>query len=38
MDGRKAYIFTVTWGIETDTDDAEGRPVRRATHGLTARS
>jgi tRNA pseudouridine55 synthase len=27
MDGRKAYIFTVTWGIETDTDDAEGRPV-----------
>jgi tRNA pseudouridine55 synthase len=27
MDGRKAYLFTVTWGIETDTDDAEGRPV-----------
>lgn len=27
MDGRKAYVFTVTWGIETDTDDAEGRPV-----------
>ncbi|HEX8418302.1 MAG TPA: tRNA pseudouridine(55) synthase TruB [Methylobacterium sp.] len=27
MDGRKAYVFTVTWGIETDTDDAEGRPI-----------
>lgn len=27
MDGRKAYRFTVTWGIETDTDDAEGRVV-----------
>ncbi|WP_292506883.1 tRNA pseudouridine(55) synthase TruB [Methylobacterium sp.] len=27
MDGRKAYRFTVSWGIETDTDDAEGRPV-----------
>ena len=25
MDGRKAYRFTVRWGIETDTDDAEGR-------------
>src|SRR6476620_1578273 len=28
MDGRKAYVFTVTWGVETDTDDAEGRPVQ----------
>ena len=27
MDGRKAYRFTVRWGIETDTDDAEGKPV-----------
>jgi tRNA pseudouridine55 synthase len=27
MDGRKAYRFTVRWGIETDTDDAEGRAV-----------
>ena len=27
MDGRKAYVFAVTWGVETDTDDAEGRPV-----------
>ncbi|MDJ1158763.1 tRNA pseudouridine(55) synthase TruB [Chelatococcus sp. SYSU_G07232] len=25
MDGRKAYAFTVAWGAETDTDDAEGR-------------
>src|SRR3989337_1213115 len=27
MDGRKSYVFTVTWGVEPDTDDAEGRPV-----------
>ncbi len=27
VDGRKVYRFTVRWGIETDTDDAEGRPV-----------
>src|SRR5262249_4593306 len=27
MDGRKRYRFTVRWGIETDTDDAEGRAV-----------
>ncbi len=27
MDGRKAYRFTVRWGIETDTDDSEGKPV-----------
>ena len=25
MDGRKAYVFTVAWGVETDTDDAEGK-------------
>jgi tRNA pseudouridine55 synthase len=31
MDGRKSYVFTVAWGVETDTDDAEGRPVQ-ATH------
>ncbi len=24
MDGEKAYRFTVRWGIETNTDDAEG--------------
>jgi tRNA pseudouridine(55) synthase len=27
MDGRKSYVFTVAWGVETDTDDAEGKPV-----------
>src|SRR5262245_2812144 len=25
MDGRKIYRFTVRWGEERDTDDAEGR-------------
>src|SRR4029077_19767948 len=25
MDGRKIYQFTVRWGEERDTDDAEGR-------------
>ena len=28
MDGQKSYVFTVTWGVETDTDDAEGKPVQ----------
>ena len=27
MDGRKTYAFTVRWGEERDTDDAEGRMV-----------
>src|SRR5262245_5121934 len=27
MDGRKAYRFTVCWGEERDTDDADGRVV-----------
>jgi len=27
MDGRKIYQFTVRWGEERDTDDAEGRVV-----------
>ena len=27
MDGRKAYRFTVRWGIETDTDDSEGKEI-----------
>jgi tRNA pseudouridine55 synthase len=27
MDGRKAYRFTVRWGEETNTDDAEGEVV-----------
>ena len=28
QDGEKAYRFTVRWGVETDTDDAEGKVVR----------
>lgn len=31
QDGRKVYRFTIGWGTETDTDDAEGSPV--ATSG-----
>jgi tRNA pseudouridine55 synthase len=27
VDGEKCYRFTVRWGAETDTDDAEGRVV-----------
>lgn len=27
MDGKKIYRFEVLWGIETDSDDAEGEPV-----------
>src|SRR5258707_15235321 len=27
MDGRKRYRFTVRWGEERDTDDAEGRVI-----------
>jgi tRNA pseudouridine55 synthase len=27
MDGQKAYRFKVRWGVETDTDDSEGRPL-----------
>jgi tRNA pseudouridine55 synthase len=30
MDGRKIYQFTVRWGEERDTDDAEGRVVARS--------
>jgi tRNA pseudouridine55 synthase len=30
MDGRKTYQFTLRWGIETDTDDAEGSPVNES--------
>jgi len=28
MDGKKSYVFTVAWGVETDTDDAEGKPAQ----------
>jgi tRNA pseudouridine55 synthase len=27
VEGEKCYRFTVRWGVETDTDDAEGRAV-----------
>jgi tRNA pseudouridine55 synthase len=30
MDGEKAYRFTVRWGIETDSDDADGKPVAQS--------
>ena len=28
QDGAKAYRFTVRWGVETDSDDADGKVVR----------
>jgi tRNA pseudouridine55 synthase len=28
MDGEKAYRFTVSWGVETTTDDTEGTPTQ----------
>src|SRR5918999_3835074 len=31
MDSRKVYLFTVRWGEERDTDDAEGRVVLGST-------
>lgn len=27
MDGEKAYVFTVKWGEETDSDDSEGKVI-----------
>ncbi|MCX5513783.1 tRNA pseudouridine(55) synthase TruB [Kaistia algarum] len=32
MDGRKVYSFSVRWGEETATDDAEGDIVARSDH------
>jgi tRNA pseudouridine55 synthase len=32
VDGRKTYVFTVRWGEERDTDDAEGRVVATSEH------
>ena len=45
QDGRKVYRFTVRWGAETDTDDADGtvtatseeRPEAEAIHALLPR-
>jgi tRNA pseudouridine55 synthase len=28
QDGEKAYLFTVRWGVETDTDDSDGKATR----------
>jgi tRNA pseudouridine55 synthase len=36
MDGRKRYSFTVRWGEERDTDDAEGRVVNASDTRPTA--
>ncbi|MEM9357543.1 MAG: tRNA pseudouridine(55) synthase TruB, partial [Pseudomonadota bacterium] len=30
MEGEKAYQFTVRWGAETETDDAEGRIIQKS--------
>ncbi|MEF3368076.1 tRNA pseudouridine(55) synthase TruB [Methylocystis sp. 9N] len=30
QDGEKAYKFTVRWGVETDTDDSDGRVMRES--------
>src|SRR5690606_7313344 len=37
VDGAKAYEFTVRWGIETDTDDAEGRVAETSDRRPTQR-
>ena len=36
MDGRKLYRFTVRWGEERDTDDAEGRVIAQSDHRPSA--
>jgi len=36
VDGRKTYRFTVRWGEERDTDDAEGRAVATSHNRPTA--
>ena len=36
MEGRKIYRFTVRWGEERDTDDAEGRVAAGSTERPTA--
>jgi tRNA pseudouridine55 synthase len=32
QDGEKSYRFTIAWGAETDSDDAEGRVIARSEH------
>jgi tRNA pseudouridine55 synthase len=36
MEGKKIYRFEVAWGVETDTDDAEGSPVATTDHRPSA--
>ena len=36
MDGEKAYRFTVTWGVETNTDDSDGEMVNSAAERPSA--
>jgi tRNA pseudouridine55 synthase len=36
VDGDKCYRFTVRWGAETDTDDAEGKVVRTSAARVEA--
>jgi tRNA pseudouridine55 synthase len=38
MDGRKVYRFTVRWGEERDTDDAEGRTIASSDQRPSAES
>jgi tRNA pseudouridine55 synthase len=35
VDGEKAYRFTVTWGVETNTDDADGEMVNSSANRPT---
>jgi tRNA pseudouridine55 synthase len=37
MAGRKLYRFTVRWGEQRTTDDAEGEVIATSDHRLTAR-
>jgi tRNA pseudouridine55 synthase len=37
MDGRKSYVFTVRWGEERDTDDAEGGVVATSAASRSSR-
>jgi len=36
QEGMKAYRFAVKWGVETDTDDAEGKPIAQSELRPTA--
>jgi tRNA pseudouridine55 synthase len=38
MEGRKTYLFTVRWGEERDTDDAEGRITASCVERPTSES